>query len=103
VELVKMAYGAPDAAGRPSVHPIPGTEYTVEADTVIRAIGEVPDADWLVRPLGIDTTDEGFVAVDPITRQTSTPNVWAGGDAIGSLGNDGASVDGFWAAEAIDA
>ena len=103
VELMKMEYGPPDASGRPSVLPIPGTEYVVETDTVIRAIGELPDVIDLVAPVGIDQTDDGFIAIDEITRQTANPKVWAGGDVVGSLGNDGAAVDGFWAAGAIDA
>jgi NADPH-dependent glutamate synthase beta subunit-like oxidoreductase len=103
IELVKMEYGMPDPDGRRAVHPIAGTEYTVEVDTVIRAIGELPEVEALVGPIGIELTDRGFIAVEPITRQTSNPKVWAGGDIVGSKGNDGAAVDGFWAAGAIDA
>lgn len=103
IELVKMEYGPTDADGRPSVRPIPGSEYPVEADTVIRAVGEGPDAEALVGPVGLAVTEQGFIGIDPITRQTSNPKVWAGGDIVGSLGNDGAAVDGFWAAGAINA
>jgi NADPH-dependent glutamate synthase beta subunit-like oxidoreductase len=103
VDTVQMEYGASDASGRRSVQPIPGSEQTIEVDTVIRAIGETSEVAWLVQPLGAEITEEGFVVVDPVTRQTAHPKLWAGGDMIGSKGNDGAAVDGLWAARAIDA
>jgi glutamate synthase (NADPH/NADH) small chain len=103
LDLVRMEYGEADASGRRSVHSVPGSDETIEIDTVIRAIGETVDAAWLAGPLGIQADVEGFVVVDPITRQTANPRVWAGGDVIGSKGNDGAAVDGLWAARAIDA
>jgi NADPH-dependent glutamate synthase beta subunit-like oxidoreductase len=103
VELVIMEYGAVDASGRPSTHPVPGSEEIVEVDTVLLSIGEVCNVRAFAEPLGIELTPRGFIRFDPVTRRTTHPKVWAGGDVIAGLGNHGATHDGLWAGRAIDA
>lgn len=52
----------------------------LEADTVILAIGQVPDLSFLEKE--IDVLDGGAIAVDPMTMETNLPGVFAGGDAV---------------------
>ena len=56
VESVRMAMGEPDASGRRRPEPIPGSEFVVECDTVIPAIGQDPDLSFIPSDLGIDVT-----------------------------------------------
>ena len=56
VESVRMALGEPDASGRRRPEPIPGSEFVVECDTVIPAIGQDPDLSFIPPDIGIDIT-----------------------------------------------
>jgi formate dehydrogenase major subunit len=76
----RMRLGEADASGRPRPVPIRGSEFVVEAATVIAAIGQSVD----IAPAaseGLDVTDWG-IAVDPNTLATSLPGVFAGGDGV---------------------
>lgn len=78
VECVRMRLGPPDASGRR--RPVPTEErFTVSADTVLTAIGEVAEPEVL--PRGI-TREDGAVGVDPL-GMTSWPRFFAGGDMAG--------------------
>jgi len=80
VELVKMELGEPDESGRRRPVPIDGSEYTIEIDTIIPAIGQSVIDDGLT-----DTAIEmewGTIKVDSVTLETNIPNVFAGGDAV---------------------
>lgn len=81
VECVRMKLGEPDASGRRRPIPIPGSEFAVEADTIISAIGEQPDLSFLQEE-GLFFTEEGLLLVDPETLGTSLPGVFAAGDAV---------------------
>jgi glutamate synthase (NADPH/NADH) small chain len=99
IKCVKMRLGPPDASGRPKPEPIPGSEYIIEADTVIKAIGQKPHTE-LLSLFGVEMKGS-VVKVDG--ARTSTPRVYAGGDCI----NGGATVveavrDGREAARTID-
>lgn len=87
VECRRMRLGAPDRSGRPRPEPEPGSEFTIPADTVIKALGQKRRSDFLSWIEGINT-DGGLVAIDPTTGQTSVPKFFAGGDAV----NGGATV-----------
>jgi dihydropyrimidine dehydrogenase (NAD+) subunit PreT len=78
VELRPMQLGEPDESGRRRPLPVPGSELTLPADTVVKAIGQ------RVRP----EFAELLATADPETGQTSDPRIFAGGDAV----NGGASV-----------
>jgi len=78
IECIHMQLGEPDSSGRRRPVPIPGSEFTIDADTVIAAIGQNVDAEGL----GVERTRWGSVAVDPLTLETSLPGVFAGGDAV---------------------
>ncbi len=54
VECVRMAMGEPDASGRRRPEPMPGSEFVVECDTVIPAIGQDPDLSFIPPDFGID-------------------------------------------------
>ncbi|MBI4386466.1 MAG: NAD(P)-dependent oxidoreductase [Elusimicrobia bacterium] len=60
---------------------VPGSNFTVECDRVIKAIGQAKLID-LARALGIRLTADGRIGVQPGTLRTSNPRIFAGGDAI---------------------
>lgn len=80
LECVKMGLGEPDETGRRRPIPIEGSEHTIEADTVILAIGESADTSHL--PKEIEITERNTIKADPVTLETSLPGVFAGGDAV---------------------
>jgi dihydropyrimidine dehydrogenase (NAD+) subunit PreT len=82
VECRRMRLGAPDASGRRRPEPVQGSEFTLPADTVVKAIGQQPRrelADWIA---GLELGGGGTVHVDPATGQTSSPKFFAGGDVV---------------------
>jgi len=102
MECIRMQLGEPDSSGRPSPVPIPGSEYRVEVDTVVMAIGQSPNP-TVQRSTPQLITRRGKIVIDEEGR-TSMPNVFAGGDVT----RGGATVilamrDGRAAAAAIDA
>ncbi len=101
IECVRMRLGPPDASGRAAPEPVPGSEFVLPADQVIRAIGQKKPA--LIDALGL-ATERGFVRVDESFR-TSVRGVYAGGDCIrarGAASTVMATQDGKLAAMAID-
>jgi formate dehydrogenase beta subunit len=106
LECVRMALGEPDASGRRRPEPVPGSEFVVECDTVIPAIGQDPDLGFIPADLGIDITKWNTIVTrsvplkdhagkelkdvmgNPLSRtlMTDLDGVFAGGDAeIGPL------------------
>jgi dihydropyrimidine dehydrogenase (NAD+) subunit PreA len=83
VAFQAMALGELDTSGRPRPEPIPGSGFTVELDTVVRAIGQDgPSAmPALLDALGVEVLG-GVAAADPTTGRTSNPRVWAIGDIV---------------------
>ncbi len=79
LECVRMALGAPDASGRRRPVPQPGSEFTVECDTCIAAIGQQVDAS-LADKSGINLTKRNSFLVDARTMATNLPGVFSGGD-----------------------
>ncbi len=93
-----------DSAGR--FNPIlePGTERVLDADTVILAIGQAPDLDFLGPDALLERKRDGTIAVDPATLGTSLPWVFAGGDvAFGPRDVIHAVADGHRGAASIHA
>lgn len=82
IECIRMELGEPDAKGRRRPVPIEGTNFLVEADTAILALGYWPD------PIIGETTPElethkwGLIVTDRQTGATTRPGVFAGGDAV---------------------
>lgn len=80
IECVRMELGEPDESGRRRPIPVENSEFTIQLDTLILAIGESPDPFFL--PKGIEVTRQHTVTVDPITLETSLPGIFAGGDVV---------------------
>jgi NADPH-dependent glutamate synthase beta subunit-like oxidoreductase/formate hydrogenlyase subunit 6/NADH:ubiquinone oxidoreductase subunit I len=89
--------------GRHRPVPIPGTDFVIEADHVVVAIGQSPNTSQLdMEGLAINEKT-GVIQVDPLTLATSIPGVFAGGDSITGPNNVvSAMADGLRAAESID-
>jgi heterodisulfide reductase subunit A len=77
IECIRMELGEPDASGRRRPVPVPGSEFRLEVDTVIAAIGQTVESGGL----GLETKSDRLV-VDPLTLETSVKGVFAGGDAV---------------------
>lgn len=82
MECIKMQLGVPDEDGRKAPTPIPGSEFVVEVDAVITALGQ--EADWacLTSECTCQLTDWGTMNVDAVTLQSDDPDIFAGGDAV---------------------
>lgn len=82
MEVIKQELGEPDASGRRSPVPVEGSNYTIDVDTVIIAIGQSPNP--LIRQTtpGLDTQRWGGIIVDEDTMKTSKDGVYAGGDTV---------------------
>ena len=81
LRCLRMELGEPDASGRRRPVPISGSDFSVETETIIPAIGQTPDLSFL-QGMMIETTPQGTINVDPTTLQTSREGVFAGGDAV---------------------
>ena len=80
LECIRMKLGELDETGRRRPVPIEGSEFQVELDAIILAIGETPDLSFLPEEIGI--TERNTIAVDPFTLETTLPGVFAGGDVV---------------------
>ena len=80
IQCIRMELGEPDASGRRRPIPVKGSEFNMDVDNVIIAIGQVVDKAMLPREL--DFTNWGTLSVDPVTLQTSIEGVFAGGDVV---------------------
>ncbi len=87
VECLEMRLGEPDESGRRRPEPVPGSEFLLEADTVVKAIGQRPRAEFLSWVDGLELDRSGHVVVDDGGR-TGNPRYYAAGDAC----NGGATV-----------
>ncbi len=85
LRCIRMELGELDSSGRRRPIPIQGSEFSMEVDTIIPAIGQMPDLSFL-EGTEIETTPQGTIKTDPITFETSKPGVFAGGDAVSGPG-----------------
>ncbi len=81
VRCVKMQLGEPDADGRRSPSPIPGSEFELPADTVIMSIGTAPNPLIKNSTKGLEVNKHGGIIVNE-DGLTSLEGVYAGGDAV---------------------
>jgi glutamate synthase (NADPH/NADH) small chain len=104
VELHEMALGEPDASGRPRPVRKPGSEFVMEIDTAIPALGTRPNPIIPSTTKGLELTKWGTVLTDEATGRTSKDRVWCGGDmATGAATVISAMGAGRRAATDIDA
>ncbi len=82
MECVRMQLGEPDASGRRARVEMPGTDFTLEVDTVIYALGTNANPIIARTTLGLATDKRGYVVIDERTGMTSVPGVFAGGDIV---------------------
>jgi glutamate synthase (NADPH/NADH) small chain len=82
VECYQMELGEPDDSGRRRPIVIPGSEFTIDVDVVIVALGTTPNPLIASTTQGLETTKRGIVVADEQTGKTSKSQVWAGGDIV---------------------
>ncbi len=104
MECIRMELGEPDESGRRRPVPIKGSEFFIEADIVIPAIGQAIDLSFLDEKEGVKTTKRSTIAVQEGTFQTNSEGIFSGGDCV--IGPDvlvRAAGHGKRAADKIDA
>jgi len=82
LKCLRMQLGEPDSSGRRRPVPVEGSEFDIEADTLIPAIGQKTDLSFLSSGDGIEITRRETIKVDPRTMMTSRSGVFAAGDAV---------------------
>ncbi|MBR1391290.1 MAG: NADPH-dependent glutamate synthase [Lachnospiraceae bacterium] len=80
--IIKMELGEPDESGRRSPVEIPGSEYELEADTVIMSLGTSPNPLISSTTIGLDINKRKCIIAEEETGATSKTGVYAGGDAV---------------------
>lgn len=103
VRVQKMELGEPDASGRRSPVAVAGSEYLIDADVVVVAVGVSPNPIVPNSVAGLEVSKKGTVVVDETTMQSNLPELYAGGDIV----RGGATVilamgDGCRAAASLD-
>jgi len=81
LQCVHMELKEFDRSGRRTPNPIEGSEYTVDADMVIEAVGQRPDTSF-IKNNSINIGRGGTIVIDPRTLVTDRAGVFAGGDAV---------------------
>lgn len=81
VKCIEMQLGEPDASGRRSPIPVEGSEFTVDCDEVIVALGTTPNPIIKRSMPSLETTKKGTVVADE-NGLTNIPRLYAGGDAM---------------------
>lgn len=82
IECVKMALGEADASGRAKPVVVEGSEFVIDCDQVIMALGTSPNPLLKKSLPSLETSKKGTIIVDEESMQTSIPNLYAGGDAV---------------------
>jgi heterodisulfide reductase subunit A-like polyferredoxin len=81
LQCVRMELGAPDSSGRRRPVPVSGSDFIMDCDWVVPAIGQTPDSAFLSETAGVTLTRWGTIETEEITFATNIPGVFAGGDA----------------------
>ncbi len=81
-ECIKMELGEPDESGRRRPVPIKGSEFQLDCDLAVVAIGTGANPLLTTTTPGLDLNKRGYIVADPETGKTSKPGVWAGGDIV---------------------
>ncbi len=82
IRCIRMELGEPDASGRRRPVEIPGSEFEMDVDTVIMALGTTPNPLIASTTIGLDVNGRKCIIADEETGQTSKDGVFAGGDAV---------------------
>jgi NADH-quinone oxidoreductase subunit F len=86
LQCIRMMLAEPDASGRRRPIPIPGSEFFVEADTIIAAVGQAPDLSFLPPDSALERTRWERLVVDENRLATNLAGVFAGGDFVSGPG-----------------
>ncbi|MFH1489428.1 MAG: FAD-dependent oxidoreductase [Pseudomonadota bacterium] len=81
VECVRMKLGERDESGRRRPLPVKGSEFTVQANVVVTALGQTAELTFLSDDIGIHVTNRGLIQVEPQSGRTSVAGIFSGGDA----------------------
>ena len=82
IECIKMKLGQPDESGRRRPLPIEGSEFTMEVDSLIIAIGQEVDLGCMSKDVDLECTPWGTIKSDDITLETNIEGVFSGGDSV---------------------
>ncbi len=82
VECLRMELGEPDESGRRRPVPVQGSEFRLECDMAVVAIGAGPNPLLPTQTPGLELNKRGYIVADLETGKTTKPRVWAGGDIV---------------------
>ena len=82
VRVQKMELGEPDASGRRRPVPVEGSEYEIDADVVVVAVGVSPNPIVPRSVEGLELSRKGTIVVDDVTMQSNLSELFAGGDIV---------------------
>lgn len=82
VKVQKMELGEPDASGRRSPVVVEGSEYLIDADVIVVAVGVSPNPIVPNSLTGLEVSRKGTIVVDEQTMQSNLPELYAGGDIV---------------------
>ena len=82
IKCIRMELGEPDASGRRRPVEIPGSEFTIDVDTVIMSLGTSPNPLISSTTIGLDINKRKCIIADEEFGKTSKEGVYAGGDAV---------------------
>jgi len=81
MKCIRMELGELDESGRRRPIPVEGSEFIIDADTIIPALGQASDAEF-AKGLGLRASSRGMIVVDEATLATNIEGIFAGGDVI---------------------
>ena len=82
LECLETELSTPDASGRRRPVPVEGSEFVIECDVVIPAIGQMPDVEWADGLDDLAVSARSTFVVNPHTMQSTIPDVFAAGDSV---------------------
>jgi glutamate synthase (NADPH/NADH) small chain len=82
MKCIQMELGEPDASGRRSPIPVKGSEFTIEVDTVVVAIGTMANPVIQTTTPGLEVNKWGYILTKGETGETTREGVYAGGDIV---------------------
>ena len=81
MECIRMTLAEPDSSGRPRPVPLKGSEFILDVDTVIPALGQAPDLTF-AKELGLKSSRRGTLEINEATQATNIEGIFAGGDVV---------------------
>ncbi len=82
MKCIRMELGEPDASGRRSPVPIKGSEFVIDVDTVVVAVGTMANPIVPATTTGLETNKKGYILTKDESGRTSREGIYAGGDIV---------------------